>query len=134
MTGESDIEKLLKYMSPKLCSEEYVFCTIKNACYGDYADAKPLASFLEKEGLSLVLARKSADKYDMSYEGIFKCITLEVHSDLQAVGLTAAVSGRLCENNISANVIAGFFHDHIFVPAESAEKALNVLSAFSVQS
>ncbi len=91
MIGERDLGKLLKSMSPELCPGEYVFCTIENAHYGDYADIEPIASFLEKEGLSLVLARKSADKYDMSYEGGFKCITLKIHSDLHSVGLTAAI-------------------------------------------
>ena len=119
-------------MSPQLKSDEYVFCTVKNADYGDYAEAEPIASILEKEGLTLVLKRKSAEKYGFTWEGIFKCITLNIHSSLQAAGLTAAVSGKLNENRISANVIAGFFHDHIFVPADLAEKALILLSELSL--
>ncbi|HBY88217.1 MAG TPA: transporter, partial [Colwellia sp.] len=33
-------------------------------------------------------------------------------------------------NNISANVIAAYYHDHIFVQSEKAELALKVLNDF----
>ena len=52
-----------------------------------------------------------------------------MHSSLIAVGLTAAVSGTLAAHNISANIIAAFFHDHLFVPQEDAERALAALCA-----
>ena len=54
-------------------------------------------------------------------------ITLNVVSDLQDVGLTAAFSNALAEEHISCNVIAGFNHDHIFIPKQDAEKALRTL-------
>ena len=132
MSGEKNLNKLLGSMSPQLSNVEYVFCTVKNADYGDYAEAEPIASILEQEGLTLVLTRKSAEKNGLTWEGIFKCITLNIHSSLQATGLTAAVSGKLSEHRISANVIAGFFHDHIFVPADLSEKALALLSELSL--
>ena len=47
-----------------------------------------------------------------------------VHSSLEAVGLTAIVSGKLAAYEISANVIAGYYHDHIFVPEQFADEAL----------
>ena len=131
MAGEKNLRKLLSSMSPKLIDGEYVFCTVENSNYGDYAEAKPIASFAEEEGLTLVLLKESAEKFGLHYEGIFKCITLSVHSSLQAVGLTAAVSTKLSEHQISANVIAARYHDHIFVPARFAEKALSVLSEFN---
>ncbi len=118
-------------MSPKLLDGEYVFCTLENASYGDYAEAEPMASFAEEEGLSLVLLKESAEKLGLDYEGVFKCITLTVHSSLEAVGLTAAISTKLSEDQISANVIAAYYHDHVFVPSGSAEKAIRVLSEFN---
>ena len=127
MTGEKDLKKLLRHMSPALNEGEYVFCTLKNANYGDHADASPIASFREEEGLTLVLLKTDADNCGLPYDGVFKCITLGVHSSLEAVGLTAAVSGVLANNGIAANVIAGYFHDHIFVQAESAERAIGLL-------
>jgi len=127
LKGETNLENLLASMSPALTGGEYVFCTIRNAKYGDYADARPLASFAEEEGLTLVLLRDVAELFGLSYEGIFRCITLGVHSSLEAVGLTAAVSGKLAAHGIAANVIAAYFHDHIFVQAELADHAIGIL-------
>lgn len=131
MPGKTNLDQLLKTMSPELLAGEYVFCTSKNSKYGDYAGAKPFASITEKEGLTLVLLKNAAQQAGLSHEGTFRCITLNVHSSLQAVGLTAAVSAALAEHEISANVIAGFFHDHIFVQSDLADRALHILSSLS---
>ena len=61
---------------------------------------------------------------------LFKLITLTVHSSLKSVGLTAAVTSKLAEYEISANVVAAYYHDHIFVPYEKAKKAMEVLREF----
>ncbi len=127
MAGEKDLDKLLASMEPQLFLKEYVFCSVPEGKYGDYSEYFPVASFLESEGLTLVLTRENADKAELQYDSVFKKITLNVHSSLEAVGLTAAISGKLAENGISANVIAGFFHDHIFVQAEKAEIAFQFL-------
>ena len=130
MAGIEDLEKLLSTMSPELIDGEYVFCTVPNGKYGDYQELSPMATFIELEGLTLVVSRESADKSGLEYDGVFKCITLTVYSSLEAVGLTAAVSTKLSEHQISANIIAAYFHDHVFVPSRSAEKALTLLSEF----
>ena len=131
MTGEKDLKKLLSSMSPTLLDGEYVFCTFPNAHYGDHSELAPIASFIEPEGLSLVVPKSKADEQRLSYACVFKGITLSVHSSLEAVGLTAAVSRKLTEHGISANVVAGYFHDHIFVPKEHAEKAIEALNKFA---
>jgi len=131
LAGEKSLEKLLSSMSPKLIHGEYVFCTIENGVYGDYAEAKPIASFTEEEGLTVVILKESAEELGLHYEGIFRCITLTVHSSLEAIGLTAAVSAKLSEHQISANIIAAFYHDHVFVPSRDAEKAISVLAELS---
>ena len=130
MTGEINLMKLLASMKPILLDEEYVFCTISGAQYGDYSETSPLASYLESEGLTLLISKDNAEKANLKYEGIFKGITLTVHSSLEAVGLTAAVSSKLAEKGISANVIAAYYHDHIFVQAEKAEMAVAALNEF----
>ena len=63
-------------MSPALRDGEYVFCTVVDAQYGDYAEAEPIASFNETEGLTLVLLKEAADRSGLSYQGINRCITL----------------------------------------------------------
>ncbi len=130
MKGETDLNNLLENISPKLLGGEYVFCTVKNGIYGDYADAKPFASILEDEGLTLILLKETAVKYGLTFDSVFGCITLTVHSSLDAVGLTAAVSKKLNDRKISANIVAGFYHDHIFVPVEKADLALKALGEF----
>ena len=56
-----------------------------------------------------------------------RCITLTVHSSLEAVGLTAAIATELARFGVSANVVAAYFHDHVFVPSAQAEQALAAL-------
>ena len=129
MTGEIDLKKLLANLSPLLDSREYVFCTFKDSDYGDYAELNPIASFLEEEGLTLVIARDRADKEGISYQGTYKRITLNIYSSLDAVGLTAAVSTLLAKHGISANMIAAYYHDHIFVNSADAERAVALLNS-----
>ena len=127
MSGEKDLEKLLKSMSPGIMDGEFVFCTFADAHYGDYRELEPVAAVAEAEGLTLVVPRSKADERNLDYESVFKGITLMVHSSLDAVGLTAAFSNKLTEHGISANVVAGFYHDHIFVQQDLAEKAIDAL-------
>ena len=131
MTGENDLEKLLASMSPELSDGEYVFCTFQNAIYGDYAELEPIASVEETEGLTLIIPKHKADENNLTYESVFRCITLTIYSSLDAIGLTAAFSNKLTEHGISANVIAGYYHDHIFVQNEHAGRAIDVLSEFA---
>lgn len=133
MAGETDLNKLLASLTPQLMAGDFVFCTIPDACYGDFADLLPLASFQEAEGLTLLIPRQNADNAGVNYEGMFKGIRLKVHSSLEAVGLTAAVSSKLARRGISANMMAAYYHDHIFVPAEKAEDALSALTEFHCQ-
>jgi len=128
MTGEKNLDKLLSAMSPALIAGEFVFCSFEKARYGDHSDLEPIAAFTESEGLTLVITKSNADKQEIKYESVFRCITLNVHSSLDAVGLTAAFSSKLAEHGISANVIAGYFHDHIFIQNEHAEKAIAAIN------
>lgn len=132
MTGETDLAKMLATLQPHLHDEEYVFCTMGNGRYGDHPELEPIASFLEAEGLTLVIPKHHADEHGIAYEGVFRCITLSVHSSLDAVGLTAVVATQLTQHHISANVIAAYCHDHIFVPAHHADEALAALHALGL--
>ncbi len=128
MAGEQDLDKLLASMQPNLLPDDFVFCTAEKLSYGDLAELQPIASYQEKEGLTLVITRQAADAAGLTYESVFNCITLMVHSSLDAVGLTAAVANSLAVNGISANMIAAYYHDHVFVPKDKAQLALQLLT------
>jgi hypothetical protein len=130
MLGETNLTALLASMSPVLLDDEYVFCSVQGQ-YGDYQTLLPLATFRESEGLTLVLTKAAAIEGGLSFESVFKAITLTVHSSLDAVGLTAAVANKLTEKGISANVIAAYYHDHIFVQTEKAALAIEALNELS---
>ena len=130
MAGILEIDTLLKSMSPAIQNGEFVFCTVDGRI-ASYVQLNPLATFVEAEGLTMIVSVEAADKAQLSYEGKFKQITLTVHSSLEAVGLTAAVANKLTEKGISANVVAAYYHDHIFVQSEKAEEALLALQEFS---
>lgn len=126
MSGKTDLKELLSGLSPILLREEYIF-TAHQGGYGDFSQLEPLAFFQEKEAMTLIIPKEQADKAGIAYESSFRCITLQVHSSLEAVGLTAAVSHKLAQKGISANVVAAFYHDHVFVPSSKAQDALKAL-------
>lgn len=129
MTAEKNLEKLLKTMKPKLNSGEYVFCSVKELASIDQKDI--LLIFKEDEGITIILKKEIADILKLDYSFVCCWITLTVHSSLEAVGLTAAFSTALSNNGISCNVVAAFYHDHIFIDKKDANKAMNVLEQFS---
>lgn len=131
MNGETDLDKMLASLAPRLVAGEFVFVSFANARYGDHADLEPFAAIVEPDGLTLVVPQAIADARGLAYTAVFRMITLGVHSSLAAVGLTAACSNKLAARGISANMIAGFYHDHIFVPREKAEDAVAALNELS---
>jgi len=131
MKGETNLKQLIKNMSPELNNGEYVFVSVSDAIKFDRNDI--LCEFKERQGTTLVLQREKAVALGLKYNFVASWITLNVHSALEAVGLTAAVSKALTEHNISCNIIAGFYHDHIFVAKKDAIKAVEVLNALSKQ-
>ena len=104
-----------------------MFCAVPRVNESSVLSARLRGTFWEAEGLSVILERAEADRLGLTYTSVHRCITLQVHSSLTAVGLTAAVSSALSSAGISANVVAAYHHDYVFVPAEFAEKALRVL-------
>ena len=126
MSGETDLATLLASMEPALRPGEYVFVAA-----GDLDVREAEATVREQEGLSAVVARERADALGLDYDFVAAWITLRVHSALEAVGLTPAVSRALADAGLSCNVIAGLRRDHLLVPAERAEEALRVLRELS---
>ncbi|MEZ5489980.1 MAG: ACT domain-containing protein [Gammaproteobacteria bacterium] len=130
MSAISDIDILLRSLSPTLSVTDYVFCSVPGDS-GDWLRFDPLATCKEPEGLSLVISKEAAERAGIQYDGVFRLISLGVHSSLEAVGLTAAVASKLASGGISANVIAACYHDHVLVPAHQADAALIALKQLS---
>ena len=123
----SDLAELLRTLRPVLNDGNYVFAVLPHDA--DSGALEPLATFRENEGVTVVVAEERAQLAGLRVLFRAAWITLTVHSDLQAVGLTAAVAGALTRANISCNIIAAAHHDHVFVPAESARAAIEALQA-----
>ena len=131
MTGETNLSRLLASLSPRLNPGRFVFCSVPQPTVVQVAAA--LGSFREAEGTTLILAREEAERLGLTYDYLAAWITLEVHSSLAAVGLTAAFAKALAGEGISCNVIAGFHHDHLFVAEADAEHALARLQRLAAE-
>ena len=121
----SNLAELLHSMHPVLNRDVYAFVSLPGGSVPDRVE--PIAMFRESEGLTLIVEERQAS--DARLPVLFRAawITLTVHSDLQAVGLTAAVATALAAAGISCNVVAAAYHDHLFLPVESASQAIAVL-------
>ena len=129
MSGEKKLEILLKTMKPKINLGEFVFCEVKNLEKINLSEI--VMTFREEESITIIAKKEIADKLNLKYSFIASWITLTIHSSLEAVGLTAAFSKALSENGISCNVVAAFYHDHIFVDKKDTEKTMEILNKFS---
>ena len=126
-----DLDTLLASMQPELNPGTWAWCTRPDGTTLDDADI--VATLREPEGLSVVVAE--ADALARGWPIAFRSawLTLRVHSDLAAVGLTAAFGRALADAGIACNVIAGVHHDHVFVPVDRAGDALAALRALSAR-
>ncbi|MBE8727937.1 ACT domain-containing protein [Flavobacterium hungaricum] len=128
MSGEKNLEKILKNLNPVLNDGRYVYCCVKST--ENIPFAAILFLFKETEGITVILKKEDADQLNLEYSYIAAWITFNVHSSLEAVGMTAAFSAILGQENISCNVVAGYYHDHIFIDQKDAQKAMKALSHF----
>lgn len=127
MTGVTHLPELLANLHPSLHTTRYVFCCLQGASLCDAAKFDPICTFTEDEGLTVVVSEETAASNKLDASSPFACITITIHSSLEAVGLTAAMSAALASYGISANVVAAYHHDHIFVPADRADDAIKAL-------
>ncbi|MBL0370418.1 ACT domain-containing protein [Rhizobium sp. KVB221] len=130
MTGITHIAQLLTSMEPELQPGEFVFCALP-AGRNLAPHIEPLGLFAEKEGRTAIVDAESAKSLDYPKSLPMRQISLTVHSSLEAVGLTAAISAELARHDISANVVAAYYHDHIFVPSSDAVRAVEALRELS---
>jgi hypothetical protein len=129
MSGEMDLRTLLRNMEP-VQHGEYAFCVLDDATY-KALPFRPLATFQEQEGLTVILPQTEADQLRLPYSYVGSLITLHIHSSLNAVGFLAKIAGKLAHNGISLNAFSPVHHDHIFVRPEEAERAMSLLLELS---
>ena len=128
MSGERDLATLLASLAPELDPEPYVFVGGLDAVPAGIA---PLATFREAEGLSLVVAAGAWRGSGLPASPQYARLTMTVHSSLDAVGMTAAIAAALTERGISANVVAAYHYDHIFVPWDRRHEAMEAIETLA---
>jgi uncharacterized protein len=128
MAAERDLSRLLRGLRPELNPGRFVFTTVTGPVP---PGVQPVVTVAEPEGRTLVLPQHEADAAGLGYGYVAGWITLRVNSALDAIGLTAAVAGELARAGLSCNVIAGYHHDHLFVPHDRSAEALAVLNALA---
>ncbi len=124
---------MIAKMTPVLQRGEYVFVSTKDPATITTLTPKAIATFAEQEGMSMLLPHKLAKNAGFNTTQPMRCITLNVYSALTGVGLTAAVSTALAKNAIPCNMIAAFNHDHVFVPGDMCDRAMDVLTKLQDQ-
>ncbi|MEX1234445.1 MAG: ACT domain-containing protein [Roseovarius sp.] len=125
MTGEHDLKRLLAEMSPVLDPETYVFATLPDRNIP--AGLAPRMTMQEGEGLTIIVTETEAKAAGLDHVFACRMITLDVHSALDAVGFLSKVTTRLAVLGMGVNPVAGYYHDHLFVPTDRAEDAMTAL-------
>ncbi len=131
MSPERNLAILLRDMTPTLSALHYVFCTFGDHRLPDGVEA--LCLFREKEGLTAIVEKTLAQSLHLPWAFESRLITLQIHSDLAAVGFLAAVCTALADAGIACNAVSAYYHDHIFVPAGRAEQAIEVLRSLAAR-
>ena len=129
--GEMDLQTLLSSCQATMADDEFVFICL--------ADRKiplglsPVMMFQEREAMTLIITRQQAETAGLSFVYPCRMITLAIHSSLEAVGFMAHISAMLADAGISVNPVAGFYHDHLFVPVAKADDAMALLRTLAVK-
>ncbi len=129
MSGETNLDKLIKSLSAVLVDGLYVFATVKSG--QRLNKVKPRMTFIEAEGTTYILLKSEAVALGLAYEFPCRMITLNIHSSLDAVGFMARIATELAKHDMSVNPVSGFFHDHLFVPDGRQDDAMKVLNEMS---
>ena len=128
MTGETDLSTLLSSLNAELAEDVYVFATVVGNIPQDLT---PQMIFHEAEGITLIVPRREAVAHGLPFEFPCRKITLNVHSALDAVGFLARITTALAQHKMGVNPVSGFYHDHLFVPEDRANDAMNILAQLS---
>ena len=127
MAGKKKLTALVQSMEPKLSEENYVFCSVPVEQLATL-NVTPVCQFREVEGMTLIITKQQAEQANINYEFVYRMITLFVHSSLEAVRFLAAITNKLAEKEISVNAVSAYYHDHLFIPINKAEEAMQILT------
>jgi len=126
VTGEIDLARMLASLRIERREGRFTMVTLEAPVdLGNGVEAV----ISEREGTTAVVSLVEAERrgWPIGFEAAW--LTVEVHSSLEAVGLTAALSSVLAELGIPCNVLAGYFHDHLLVPFDRADEAVEALES-----
>lgn len=127
MAGETDLDVLLAGLTASRRPGEFTMVTLPSSSAELSSGVEALIR--EPEGISAVARIDVARKKGWEPGPLMAWLTLDVHSSLEAVGLTAAVAEAFAELGIACNVVAGFYHDHLLVPVGRAGEAIDAITA-----
>lgn len=131
MAGEMDLKTLLRSLTATLVEDVFVFVTV--APQDVPQGLRPRMMFHEAEGVTLIVTQQDAAMHRLAYEFPCRMITLNVHSALDAVGFIAHIATELAKQGMGVNPVAGFYHDHLFVPLGREQDALDVLARIAAE-
>ncbi|MDO5678412.1 MAG: ACT domain-containing protein [Propionibacteriaceae bacterium] len=138
MAGMTDLTEMLRNLDPVVRDGGFVYVVRPDDGFDsaedmewEWVEMEAETVIVEDEGRTLIVAEGLAADYELEFDGVFGWITLQVHSSLHAVGLTAAVSTALAGAGISCNMLAGFHHDHLLVPLDRLDDALAVIGSLA---
>ena len=123
MSAELD---LISALNPHLNDGAYVFTLVTNI--NEIPRGLAIMEFQEEEGTTLIITKEKADHLGLAYDYVSSWITLKSQTALDAIGITAAFARILADHQISCNVVAGYHHDHIFIPYEHRLRAIKLLT------
>lgn len=123
MTPIMDLDQNLATLDPRV-EGSYIFDCVDAIPHG----LEPFVTVREAEGITVVVTEAEAREFGLATDAIFTRISLGAYTDLAAIGITATVSQTLASRAIPCNVIAGFHHDHLFVPKGKSKEALQLLT------
>jgi len=127
--GETDLDKMLASLRVERRPGVFTYVAVAVPTPGLLAAAHAMVT--EGETTTLVLPLEAAQRAGFTVDLEMAWLSLTVQSSLEAVGLTAAFAATLGEVGIPCNVLAGFHHDHILVPADRADDAIDALTVSS---
>ena len=130
MPGETDLATLLASLDPVLDAREFGYATVPLGTLLPEG-FQPWGLFHEDEGLTLIAPASELAAAGIEALAGLARLTMKVQSSLEAVGMTAAMATALTRAGISANVVAAYHHDHIFVPWNRREEVVALLAALA---